>query len=234
MIARGMVNGNTNGSTNTQSPDLADNSIARTGKARMSFLKRLQTQPQPPPLKEEEAILTPVLNVNGVKSITGSVSKKDTDLKGRKRGKSGSSEAGSERSRSKENRLSFFSGGSLAYIGRGRGSNGDFLDEKAEEIEWITQSDLAGSGGGYRTNGNTNGTVEANSFGGRRSTSSARPKTGGSQSQSISRDGSVGKAGSTEGGGGGLGSVRKRFSMLKLGKKSSKASVLVDSVTEED
>jgi hypothetical protein len=31
-----------------------------------------------------------------------------------------------------------------------------------------------------------------------------------------------------------MGSVRKRLSMLKLGKKSSKASVLVDSVTEEE
>ncbi|KAG4411743.1 hypothetical protein IFR04_015132, partial [Cadophora malorum] len=98
--------------------------------------------------------------------------------------------------------------------------------EKDEESEWVTQSDLAsqfngdvnGNGGGYGGKG-----------GGRRSSSSNRPTTaksgGGAGSLSLSRDGSVGSK---------VGSVRKRLSRLTLGKKSSKASVLVGSVAEED
>lgn len=44
---------------------------------------------------------------------------------------------------------------------------------------------------------------------------------------------SIGKSDSGSTVGSRVGSVRKRLSMLKLGKKSSKASVLVDSVAEE-
>jgi dedicator of cytokinesis protein 3 len=56
------------------------------------------------------------------------------------------------------------------------------------------------------------------SISGRRSTSSNRPHTSGSNTQSI---------------GGRVGSMKKRLSLLKIGKKTSKASVKVDSVLEE-
>ncbi len=191
----------------TISSSVLDTPAARAGRNRLSFLKRHTREPS---LQQHEAVLAPVINGGNVKKESGLAV-------GRGRGKDDSS---SERSRSKENRKSFFSSsGGLSSIGRGRGRE---ISEKDEETEWVTQSDLAGAADSAR-----------------RSSSSQRPMTGksgltkersrGEASQrgdSISRDGSMR---STVGG-----SVRKRLSMLKLGKKSSKASVLVDSVAEED
>jgi dedicator of cytokinesis protein 3 len=228
-MGRGNNNTNTNGAINAQSTEIIDTSSARAGRPRMSFLKRLQNPP-PPPFKEQEAVLAPVVNGNAVKSISGSIKKKTNGVKniqGTKKAKSGNGEEESERSRSKENRKSFFSSGDLGSIGRGRGRDAK-MSEKEEESEWITQSDLSSAVGGGK------GGADAY-YSGRRSSSSARPKTGGSQAQStlsLKRDGSVGRGESASTSA--MGSVRKRFSMLKLGKKSSKASVLVDSVAEED
>jgi hypothetical protein len=137
---------------------------------------------------EKEAVLAPL--VNGKKSGRGR----------------GNSEDGSERSRSKENRKSFFGGGGVGSIGRGRGR-----ELGGDGGEWVTESD----------------------FGTRRSSSEARPKTGksgksgvdGKSEGGLTREGSVGSR---------VGSVRKRLSRLTLGKKSSKASVLVASVAEEE
>ncbi len=93
------------------------------------------------------------------------------------------------------------------------------MSEKEEETtEWITQSDLASAMTSRRSSSS-------------RRTGDLRPQTGKSNgNQSLSRDGSVGSAAGAKA----MGSVRKRLSRLKLGKKSSKASVLVDSVTEEE
>jgi len=204
------MNRNTIAHTDTSgtiSSSILDTPAARASRNRLSFLKRHTREPS---LQQHEAVLAPVINGGNVKKESGLAI-------GRGRGKDDSS---SERSRSKENRKSFFSSsGGLGSIGRGRGRE---ISEKDEEMEWVTQSDLAGAADSAR-----------------RSSSSQRPMTGksgltkegsrGGTSQrgdSLSRDGSMG---SRVGG-----SVRKRFSMLKLGKKSSKASVLVDSVAEED
>ena len=110
------------------------------------------------------------------------------------------------RERSKENRRSFFGGvGNGVVTGRGRGAMNEVeLDEKDEDAEWVTHSDLTSASGAGGKDGL-----------GRRSSSSQRPDTATSVGSRV-------------------GSVRKRLSMLKLGKKSSKASVLVGSVAEED
>lgn len=238
MMGRGIDNSNTNGTLNTQTSgtDILETPGARAGRNRMSFLKRLGNQNPPPPLiKEQEAVLAPVVNGNGqVKSVSGSVKKKGSVAEGRKRGKSGASETESiSKENANANRLSFFSGGNLTTLGsigrgRGRDTTNYHFSEKNEESEWITQSDLASQAGGVR-----NGVMEVG-YGGRRSSSSARPKTSGSKTGSMSREGSVGRESTGGVSVGTMGSVRKRFSMLKLGKKSSKASVLVDSVAEED
>jgi dedicator of cytokinesis protein 3 len=77
---------------------------------------------------------------------------------------------------------------------------------QTDDGEWVTQSDL--------TSISAAGGKE-----GRRSSSSQRPETATSDGKSVGR----------------VGSVRKRLSMLKLGKKSSKASVLTMSgVAEEE
>lgn len=55
----------------------------------------------------------------------------------------------------------------------------------------------------------------------------------GPESDGMRKSDSVPRSDVTGGVGSKVGSVRKRLSMLKLGKKSSKASVLVDSVVEE-
>ena len=82
----------------------------------------------------------------------------------------------------------------------------DVRRSQTDDGEWVTQSDL--------TSVSATGGKE-----GRRSSSSQRPETATSDGKSISR----------------VGTVRKRLSMLKLGKKSSKASVLTMSgVTEEE
>jgi dedicator of cytokinesis protein 3 len=60
------------------------------------------------------------------------------------------------------------------------------------------------------------------------------PEKQGTQQGTIRRSGSTGQRSDPAiASGGRVGSVRKRLSMLKLGKKTSKASVLVDSVAEE-
>jgi hypothetical protein len=189
-MLRGLPNSNTNGTLATQATDILDTPGHRTARSRLSFLQR-----KPVALKEErEANEAVLVNGNG----------------NRKSGRGrGDSEDGSERSRSKENRKSFFSGGGVGSIGRGRGR------ELSEHTEWVTESDL--------------GTT-------RRSSSEQRPKTSGGKSGKsgkgergeaggLSREGSVGSR---------VGSVRKRLSRLTLGKKTSKASVLVGSVVEEE
>ncbi|CZR52551.1 related to dock180 protein [Phialocephala subalpina] len=205
----------TNGTLSTN--NILDTPAARAGRNRLSFLKRHTRDLSQQQIMEQQAVLAPVIN-------GGNVKKQDTSstiaTPGRGRGKD--DEVSSERSRSKENRKSFFGGsGTIGSIGRGRGRD---IGEKDEETEWVTQSDIAGAAG---------------TTGSRRSSSSNRPMTGksgggggfGSQKggsqrgESLSRDGSVGSR---------VGSVRKRLSLLKLGKKASKASVLVGSVAEED
>ena len=122
------------------------------------------------------------------------------------RGRGNTAESGDSGERSKESRRSFFGGNGVTGRGRGAVIESD-LGEKHEDPEWITertQSDLTSASGGGGKDGI-----------GRRSSSSQRPET----------TTSVGSR---------VGSVRKRLSMLKLGKKTSKASVLVSSVAEED
>lgn len=129
---------------------------------------------------------------------------------GKKSGRGrGNSEDGSERSHSKENRNSFFGGAGVGSLGRGRGRE---INSEQGNGEWITESDLGAN---------------------RRSSSEVRPKTGksgksgidGRSDGGLTREGSVGSR---------VGSVRKRLSRLTLGKKTSKASVLVSSVVEEE
>jgi dedicator of cytokinesis protein 3 len=191
-MLRGLPNSNTNGTLATQATDILDTPGHRTARSRLSFLQR-----KPVASKEEREANEAVL-VNG----NGNGNRKS----GRGRG---NSEDGSERSRSKENRKSFFSGGGVGSIGRGRGR------ELSEQSEWVTESDF--------------GTA-------RRSLSEQRPKTSGGKSGKSGR-GERGEAGglSREGSvGSRVGSVRKRLSRLTLGKKTSKASVLVGSVAEEE
>ena len=122
------------------------------------------------------------------------------------RGRGNTIESDDSRERSKENRRSFFGGNGV--MGRGRGTLTESeLDEKDEDAGWVTehtQSELTTASGG----------AVGNELG-RRSSSSQRPETASSVGSRV-------------------GSVRKRLSMLKLGKKSSKASVLVSSVAEEE
>lgn len=224
MLTRSMMG--TSNTIGTQFTDVLDTQGARAGRSRLSFLKR-NTGPLSPPISEHEAVLAPIMNVNGAtRSAHDSVTTSE-NTSGDQFPKRGDSAANSDSTNNRQNnRMSFFSGGNLNSIGKGRGRS-TLMSEKEDDTEWITQSDLNfAADRGYNSgqaddnsNGNTNG-------GGRRSSSSARPKTGGSQS----RDGSI----DAERGGGTKASVRKRFSMLKLGKKSSKASVRVGSVAEED
>ncbi|KAN0112194.1 hypothetical protein V8E51_005145 [Hyaloscypha variabilis] len=191
-MLRTIPNSNTNGTLATQATDILDTPGHRTARSRLSFLQR-----KPVANEQREAKEAVLVNGNG----------------NRKSGRGrGDSEDGSERSRSKENRRSFFGGsggvGSLGSIGRGRGRE---IKGEDEGSEWITQSDLSTA---------------------RRSSSEVRPKTGKSgksagdlSKDGLSREGSVGSR---------VGSVRKRLSRLTLGKKASKPSVLVGSVAEEE
>jgi dedicator of cytokinesis protein 3 len=191
MLNRGLPNSTTNGTLATQGTDILDTPGHRTARSRLSFLQRkpVQGHKRDESVVEKEAVLAPL--VNGKKSGRGR----------------GDSEDGSERSRSKENRKSFFGGSGVGSIGRGRGR-----ELSSDGGEWVTESDF----------GN-----------GRRSSSEARPKTGksgksgfdGKSDGGLTREGSVGSR---------VGSVRKRLSRLTLGKKSSKTSVLVGSVAEEE
>jgi hypothetical protein len=181
----GLPNSQTNGTIATTDTSILDLTPQRGSTMlagnRLSFLKRNTQSP-----KEKEDVLVEKANANG-------------------RGRGNTIESDDSRERSKENRRSFF-GGNGAVIGRGRGAMKELeLDEKDEDAEWVTQSDLtSASGGGTGKDGL-----------GRRSSSSQRPDTATSVGSRV-------------------GSVRKRLSMLKLGKKSSKASVLVGSVAEEE
>jgi dedicator of cytokinesis protein 3 len=190
-MIRALPNSNTNGTLATQNTDILDTPGHRTARSRLSFLQRKPTQSHTREPSENQAVLAPLVNGNGTHKKQG-------------RGR-GTSEDGSERSPSKENRKSFFGNvASVGSIGRGRGR------EVSEGSEWVTESDFSAT---------------------RRSSSEARPKTGKSEKSSgaggggLSREGSVGSR---------VGSVRKRLSRLTLGKKSSKASVLVGSVAEEE
>jgi dedicator of cytokinesis protein 3 len=169
----GLPNSQTNGTIATTDTSILDSPqrATRQERSRLSFLKR-----NPSTRERTEPVL-----INGT---------------GNGRGRGNTNDTSSERSQSKENnRRSFFGGGSVNGIGRGRQ-----MSEKEEEGgEWVTSSDLTVASGGI----------------GRRSSSSQRPDTATSVGSRV-------------------GSVRKRFSMLKLGKKSSKASVLVGSLTEEE
>ncbi|KAG0646128.1 hypothetical protein D0Z07_8145 [Hyphodiscus hymeniophilus] len=120
------------------------------------------------------------------------------------RGRGNTVESDESHERSKENRRSFF-GGNGVVMGRGRGMPTELdLDEKDEDVGWITE----------HTQSDLTSSASKDEVG-RRSSSSQRPGTATSVGSRV-------------------GSVRKRLSMLKLGKKSSKASVLVSSVAEED
>jgi dedicator of cytokinesis protein 3 len=196
---------NTNGTLATT--DTSSDS-PRQGRNRLSFLKRgpashaeslphpLRSQPSDPVVVQALGLTNGISNLSKVSTSNGSIP--DGSL-------------ASNRSRSKENRKSFFGGSSVVTNGTGRGRERDTYangmnNGVSEDGEWITSSDLTAS--------NTN--TRSGSVGGesRRSTSSQRPDVS-----------SVGSK---------VGSVRKRLSLLKLGKKSSKANVLVGTVTEED
>jgi dedicator of cytokinesis protein 3 len=129
---------------------------------------------------------------------------------GRGRGKSNASSKSRDLEPSKENhnRRSFFSAASANANANAHATSRGRFDEQEEDGEWVTQSDLtmASSGAG----GNGKGVDSA-----RRSSSSQRPDTATTVGSRV-------------------GSVRKRLSMLKLGKKSSKASVQVQPVVEEE
>lgn len=106
-MLRTIPNSNTNGTIATQATDILDTPGHRTARSCLSFLQR-----KPVGIKEKEereAKEAVLVNGNG----------------NRKSGRGrGNSEDGSERSRSKENRKSFFGGGgvsSIGSIGRGRG-----------------------------------------------------------------------------------------------------------------
>ena len=123
---------------------------------------------------------------------------------GRRPGNTTESDDGRERV--KEDRRSLFDVNGVT--GRGRVLLKDSeLDEKDEDAGWVTersQSDLTSA-----SDGGVGKELD------RRSSSSQRPVTATSVGSRV-------------------GSVRKRLSMLRLGKKSSKASVLVSSVAEEE
>ncbi|TVY53125.1 Dedicator of cytokinesis protein 1 [Lachnellula cervina] len=138
----------------------------------------------------------------------GPVNGNGTRGRGMSGGVAASESSASVRSRSKENanRRSFFGSPPQAQLNGMRSGASEPADEEAG---WVTSSDLTGGSGG---GGDGDGAV-------RRSGSFRRANTGSSGTSTV---------------GSRVGSVRKRFSMLKLGKKSSKASVLVASVAEED
>lgn len=145
----------------------------------------------------------------------------------------------------KENRKSFFSGNGLSMNGisithkdRGRkeavddfaiSEENDLSHSMEDSKEWITQSDLSVQPpqGNYTTSNLGNG---------RRSSSSQRRPgtTGTGSSQGIGGLGMGMGIGMGSNGSGFGGSVRKRFSVLRLGKKASTVgSGLSGDVTEE-
>jgi hypothetical protein len=200
----GMTNSNTNGTIRTQDTSILDTPSG--GRVRRSFFGSVRRDREGG-RSTHEAVLAPVINGGG---------KKEKD--GRGRGDSSASKDDSQLEGAKENRRSFFSanGGGL---GRGR----------TREEEWVTQSDLSAAS----TSGVTGFGVGGGGGSGvnRRSSSSQRPTTAKSSAAGTVTGTGSGTASSV---GSRVGSVRKRLSMLKLGKKTSKASVLVGSVTEEE
>ncbi|KAG9234542.1 hypothetical protein BJ875DRAFT_509363 [Amylocarpus encephaloides] len=189
----------TSGTIATQDTSILDS--PRQGRNRLSFLKRgtalsdqfpnpLRSQP-PDPVQIQGLDIS---NGNGAKiSSSRELAVDDTVAK--------------NRSRSKENRKSFFGGSGTNGVGRGREHDahgkgtGQALDA---EGEWVTQSELTTTSGARS---------QSNGAESRRSSSSQRPEISGVGSR--------------------VGSVRKRLSNFRLGKKSSKASVMVGSVAEE-
>jgi dedicator of cytokinesis protein 3 len=118
-------------------------------------------------------------------------------------GSSQGEDSGSSRSRSKENKRRSFFGG----VAR---SESSFDGGDGGDGDWFTDA-------GNDTHGRGRGrTMTSESSGG----------------MSVGT-GTVNSGGGAVGLGSRVGSVRKRLSMLKLGKKNSKANVLVDSVAEE-
>ena len=140
------------------------------------------------------------------------------------RGRGTSNASASERERSKENnRRSFFGGntnGAGAGAGAGRG-RADFDDKEEEgQSDWITSSDLSTS---------TPTIAKSSSSVKRGAKKASNPSS--EKGDEMKRPDTATSVGSR------VGSVRKRLSMLKMGglsKKSSKASGLVGSVTEEE
>ncbi|KAH8687410.1 hypothetical protein BGZ60DRAFT_362811 [Tricladium varicosporioides] len=188
--SRMIPNSNTAGTIATQDTSILNS--PSNGRNRLSFLKRDPNKSEPKPQGE-------IAQAQGLALVNG-----NGNSNGNSRGiltATTETSVTSNRSRSKENRKSFFAGGQLNGVGQGRDEKGggQAFDEDGE---WVTSSDLT----------NTSGAVNAPA---RRSSSSQRPDTTSSVGSKV-------------------GSVRKRLSMLKLGKKSSKASVLVGSVAEED
>lgn len=201
----------TNGTMATQDTSILDS--PRTNRNRLSFLRKGPNPngelPNPlrsqPPENVEGQVLT-----NGHGNSTKISSGPDTSVE---------ESIASNRSRSKENRKSFF-GGSSTLSGSGRGrelysENNGHATVNEEGGEWVTSSDLSHVQTGTVRSRSNGGSGWDGDDGSRRSSSSQRPQ------ETTSSVGSR------------VGSVRKRFSMLKLGKKSSKASVLVSSVAEE-
>ncbi|CAG8983084.1 hypothetical protein HYALB_00006112 [Hymenoscyphus albidus] len=197
----------TNGTIATQDTSILDS--PQPSRNRLSFLRKGPSPKSdlPNPLRSQPPGNPPGTPLpNGVGISTNIFAGTATSL----------DETTSNHSRSKENRKSFF-GGSKNVNGSGRGrekySNGHApLDE---ENEWVTSSDVSQvptEAAKSRSNGGSGWDGED---GPRRSSSSQRPQDTTSSTPSK------------------VGSVRKRFSMLKLGKKSSKSSGLVSSVAEE-
>jgi dedicator of cytokinesis protein 3 len=197
---------NTNGTLATQDTGNSLDS-QRQGRNRLSFLKRAPpslSEQLPNPLRSQppdQAMVQALALSNGNGNSANGSPANEISVE---------ESFESNRSRSKENRKSFFSGSSVTN-GTGRGRDRDNTLERvmnqalSEDGEWLTSSDLSAAS---KTRSRSGGGDS------RRSTSSQRPDTS-----------SVGSK---------VGSVRKRLSLLKLGKKSSKANVLVSTVTEED
>lgn len=177
-------------------------------KVRLSFLKRSTSQTQ----QVQEAVLAPITNgnTNGsplqvIKDVTPQKAGISTDTTPRGRGDTTTTRS---RSRSKENqRHSYF-----------------HRTDKEEESSWVTSSDLH-SRTDTQSRGDANSrsasTIKQKESPVRRSSSSQRPETG----VSSPSTGSVGR---------GVSSVKKRLSLLKLGKKNSKGNLLMGGLREED
>ena len=177
-------------------------------KVRLSFLKRNTSQTQ----QVQEAVLAPITNGNTtgsplqvIKDVTPQKTRVSKDIP---RGR-GDSTTTRSRSRSKENshRHSYF-----------------HRPDKEEESSWVTSSDLHSRTDVHSRgdmNSRSTGSVKQKETPSRRSSSSQRPENG----VSSPSTGSVGR---------GVSSVKKRLSLLKLGKKNSKGNLLMGGLREEE